>query len=103
MEERGPKLTHRPIVGDSVHAEGELLAWVLEQLTPLGEGLGNHFALLDAFGLIITLPSQPESRRGRGGKVEEQPLSTKSCERPVKPSPPGKQLPEGPKCPKKWG
>jgi hypothetical protein len=52
-------------MGDCVHAEGELLAWVLQQLAPLGEGLGNHLALLDPFGLIITLPSQPESRKGR--------------------------------------
>lgn len=52
---KGPKLTHRPVVGDSVHAEGELLAGVLQQLTPLGEGLGNHLALLDPFGLVIAL------------------------------------------------
>ena len=76
---KGPRLTHRPVVGDSVHAEGEFLAWVLQQLTPLGEGLGDHLALLDAFGLIITLPSQPESRRDGGGEVEEQPLPIKSC------------------------
>lgn len=56
---KGRELTHRPIVGDGVHTEGELLAWVLQQLAPLGKGLGNHLALLDAFGLIITLPSQP--------------------------------------------
>lgn len=84
-------------MGDSVHAEGEFLAWVLQQLTPLGEGLGDHFALLDAFGLIITLPSQPESRRGGGGEVEEQLLPTKSSERAVKPFLPGKRPPEGPK------
>lgn len=51
-------------MGDSVHAEGQLLAWVLQQLTALREGLGNHLALLDPLGLIITLPSQPENRRG---------------------------------------
>lgn len=71
---KGPKLTHRPIVGDGVHTEGELLAWVLQQLTPLREGLGDHLALLDAFGLIVTLPGQPESRRGGRWQVEEQPL-----------------------------
>lgn len=61
------ELTHRPVMGDSVHAEGELLAWVLQQLPPLGEGLGNHLALLDPFGFIITLPRQPEGRKmGQG-------------------------------------
>lgn len=54
-------------MGDSVHAEGELLARVLQQFTPLREGLGNHLALLDPFGLIVTLPSQPENRQGGAG------------------------------------
>lgn len=91
----GPKLTHRPVVGDGVHAEGQLLAWVLQQLAPLGEGLGDHLALLDAFGLIIALSGQPESSRGWGGKVEGRPLSTESCERPANPSPLGPKPPEG--------
>lgn len=55
-------------MGDSVHAEGELLAWVLQQFTALREGLGNHLALLDSLGFIITMPSQPENRRGGAGK-----------------------------------
>lgn len=71
---KGPRLTHRPVVGDGVHAEGELLARVLQQLAPLGEGLGDHLALLDAFGLIITLPSQPEGTRDGGGEVEDSHL-----------------------------
>lgn len=62
------ELTHWAIVRDSVHAERELLAWVLQQFPPLREGLGNHLALLDAFGLIITLPGQPG---GGGGGVHE--------------------------------
>lgn len=50
-----------------MHAEGELLAWVLQQLPPLGEGLGDHLAFLDPFGFIITLPRQPEGRKmGQG-------------------------------------
>lgn len=72
-------------MGDGVHTEGEFLAWVLQQLAPLGEGLGDHLALLYAFGLIITLPGQPESRRDRGGEVEERPLPIESCERPATP------------------
>lgn len=66
-------LTHGSIVGDGVHAERQLLAWVLQQLTPLREGLGNHLALLDPLRLIITLPSQPEKTKvglaGRGGST----------------------------------
>lgn len=91
---KGPKLTHRPIVGDGVHAEGELLAGVLQQLAPLGEGLGDHLALLDAFGLIITLSRQPESR-GEGGKEEEQSLLIKSCDRPQNSTPLEQGPPEG--------
>jgi hypothetical protein len=64
------RLTNRSIMGDSVHAEGELLARVLQQLTPLREGLGDHLALLDSLGLIITVPSQPENRRGGAGKCK---------------------------------
>ena len=63
----GVRLTHGPVVGHSVHAEGQLLAWVLQELVPLGEGLGNHLALLDPLWLIVTLPSQPESRRDKEG------------------------------------
>lgn len=65
--EKRLRLTHRPVVGDSMHAEGELLARVLQQLTPLRESLGNHLALLDPLGLIVALPSQPENRKGGAG------------------------------------
>lgn len=95
----GWKLTHRPVVGDSVHAEGELLAWVLQQLAPLGEGLGDHLALLDPFGLIVTLPRQPEGRKGGGSGMEGQLLPLKSCKRRADPFHPGKEPPDGLKDP----
>lgn len=71
-------------MGDGVHTEGELLARVLQQLAALGEGLGDHLALLDAFGFIITLPSQPESRsrlgRGSGGAATSHAILGKTSE-----------------------
>lgn len=72
QQENTLRLTNGSIMGDSVHAEGELLARVLQQFTTLREGLGNHLALLDSLGFIITVPSQPENRRGRGWQVQEQ-------------------------------
>lgn len=74
----GLRLTHRPIVGDRVHAEGQLLAWVLQQFPTFGEGLGNHLALLDPFGLVITLPSQPEGRKGGDRKWKDEQLYSPS-------------------------
>lgn len=51
--------THGAIVRDGVHAEGQLLAWVTQQLLALGEGFRDHLALLDPLGLVIALPRQP--------------------------------------------
>lgn len=72
QQEKTLRLTNRSIMGDSVHAEGELLARVLQQFTPLREGLGNHLAFLDSLGFIITVPSQPENRRGGAGKCRSR-------------------------------
>lgn len=47
-------LTHRSLMRDSVNAKGQLFLWILLQLFPLRERLGNHLTLLDAFGLVIT-------------------------------------------------
>ena len=51
--------THGPFVGDGVHAEGQLLLWVLVELLALGEGLGDHAALLDPLGLVVAAANQP--------------------------------------------
>lgn len=92
---KGPTLTHRPIVGDGVHAEGELLAGVLQQLAPLGEGLGDHLALLDAFGLIVTLSRQPESGGGGGGRWSSHFPSNLEKDSKAIPSRAGPQVPQG--------
>lgn len=54
-------------MGHGVHAEGQLLARVAQQLLAFGEGLGDHLALLDPLGLVIALPRQPGDTEGTGG------------------------------------
>lgn len=41
-------------MGHSVHAEGHFLFWVLVKLLPHRKCLGNHLALLDPLGFIVT-------------------------------------------------
>lgn len=47
-----------------MHAEGQFFLWVLVQLLPQGECLGNHLALLDPLGLVVTAANDP----GAGNK-----------------------------------
>ena len=42
-----------------MHAEGQLLLWVLVELLALGEGLGDHATLLDPLGLVVAAANQP--------------------------------------------
>lgn len=58
-------LTHWPIMGDGVHAEGQLLLGVLVELLPHCKGFGDHLALLDPLGFIVTAANDP----GRETKV----------------------------------
>lgn len=51
-------------MGHSVHAEGQFLLWVLVQLLPHGECLGDHLALLDPLGLVVAAANDP----GAGNK-----------------------------------
>lgn len=59
--------THGAVVRDGVHTEGQLPAWVTQQLLALGEGFGNHLALLDPLGLVVALPCQPGDEVGTCG------------------------------------
>lgn len=58
--------THRAVMRDGVHAEGQLPARVTQQLLALGEGLCDHLALLDPLGLVVTLSRQPGDMAGHG-------------------------------------
>ena len=51
--------TDGPFVGDGVHAERQLLLRVFVELFALGEGLGNHAALLDPLGLVVAAANHP--------------------------------------------
>lgn len=42
-----------------MHAEGQFLLWVLVQLLPHSERFGDHFALLDPLGLVVTATNDP--------------------------------------------
>lgn len=42
-----------------MHAEGQFLLWVLVQLLPQGECLGDHLALLDPLGLVVAAANDP--------------------------------------------
>lgn len=59
--------THGAIVRDGVHTEGQLPARVTQKLLALGEGFGNHLALLDPLGLVVALPCQPGDEVGTCG------------------------------------
>lgn len=64
--------THGAVVRDGVHAEGQLLARVAQQLLALGEGLCDHLALLDPLGLVVALPRQPGDAAGQSGDTQPQ-------------------------------
>lgn len=42
-----------------MHAEGQLLLWVLVELLPHCKSFGYHLALLNPFGFIITAAKDP--------------------------------------------
>lgn len=55
-------------MGHGVHAEGHFLLWVLVKLLPHGERLGNHLALLDPLGFVVTTANNPDT--GAQGRLE---------------------------------
>lgn len=48
-------------MGHSVHAEGQFLFWVLVKLLPHCKRLGNHLALLDPLGFVVTTANNPDA------------------------------------------
>lgn len=48
-------------MGHGVHAEGQLLLGVLVELLPQSKGLGDHLALLDPLGFIVTAAEDPDT------------------------------------------
>ena len=59
-----------------MHAEGQLLLRVFVELLALGEGLGDHAALLDPLGLVVTAANHPAAH----GETKWRPcLGSLSC------------------------
>lgn len=54
-------LTYWPIMGHSVHTERQFFFWVLVEIFSHRKCLGNHLALLDPFGFVVTLASYPDT------------------------------------------
>lgn len=48
-------------MGHGVHAEGHFLLRVLVKLLPHRERLGDHLALLDPLGLVVTAADDPDT------------------------------------------
>lgn len=63
-------LTHGSFVGHGVHAERQLLLWVLVKFLPQRKRLGNHLALLDPLGFIVTAANNPGT--GTEGRMNIQ-------------------------------
>jgi len=53
------ELTHWSFMGHGVHAEGQLLFRVLVKFLPERKRLGDHLALLDPLGFIVTTANNP--------------------------------------------